>query len=151
RSGGAGKLSGLLCGSELSHASRSSARASGRVLVGRDDFSRASLRAFAVAGVHRHRRLRRAIVSSERPQSTRPATLASGLAAIHTGHPKHSSGGRMQYANQSATKEPTGDSFASSKLMADNLAALQQAATLLERLDDARFEQPNSLLGLSSV
>jgi uncharacterized damage-inducible protein DinB len=53
----------------------------------------------------------------------------------------------MQHGNQPASA----GSFASSKLIADNLAALQQAVDLLERLDDARFGQPNVTLALSSV
>jgi uncharacterized damage-inducible protein DinB len=53
----------------------------------------------------------------------------------------------MQHGTQGATA----DSFASSQLIADNLAVLQQAANLLGRLDDARFNQANGALALSSV
>jgi uncharacterized damage-inducible protein DinB len=57
----------------------------------------------------------------------------------------------MQHGNQSATSHPTGAIFATGKLIADNLAALQQALDLLERLDDAQFSQPNGVLALTSV
>jgi uncharacterized damage-inducible protein DinB len=51
----------------------------------------------------------------------------------------------MQHGHQSSTGDSTGN------LIADNLAALQQAVDLLERLDDALFTRPNRALALSSV
>ena len=57
----------------------------------------------------------------------------------------------MQYGDQSATSHTTANNFATSKLIADNLAALQQALDLLERFDDAQFNQTNGALALSSI
>ncbi len=57
----------------------------------------------------------------------------------------------MQYGDQSATGHSIANNFATGKLTADNLTALQQALDLLERLDDAQFSQPNGVLALSSV
>lgn len=57
----------------------------------------------------------------------------------------------MRHGNRTAPSHATGDHFMSSRLLADNLAALQQGGDLLERLDDAQFTQPNSALALSCV
>jgi uncharacterized damage-inducible protein DinB len=55
------------------------------------------------------------------------------------------------YSNQPTTHPHNADHPAIQQLIVDNLAALQQAATLLAELDDVRFGQAHPALGLSSV